>query len=231
MCGRFTLFADPDLLAELFGLASAPELAPRFNIAPTQPVGIVRVNPFTHLREWALTHWGLIPSWSKDPTIGARMINARAETADEKPSFRAAFKRRRCLIPASGFYEWRQGEKGKQPYFIGPAGSATEVLAFGGLWETWVSPDGSELDSCTILTTEPNELMAELHNRMPLILAPEDFGEWLGAGVEDSPRQLQAIHHLLRPYAVEKMRAYPVGTYVNNARNEGRQCVEPLAER
>ena len=231
MCGRFTLFADPELLAELFDLAQAPPLAPRFNIAPTQPVGIVRVNPHTHAREWALTHWGLIPSWAKDPTIGARMINARAETVAEKPSFRAAFKRRRCLIPASGFYEWRQGEKGKQPYFIGPAETGENaVLALGGLWETWVSPDGSEIDSCTILTTEPNALMADLHNRMPLILAPEDFAEWLGRGVEESPRQLDAIRHLLRPYAAEKMHAYPVSTYVNNVRNEGRECIAPVAE-
>jgi putative SOS response-associated peptidase YedK len=159
------------------------------------------------------------------------MINARAETVAEKPSFRAAFKRRRCLIPASGFYEWRQGEKGKQPYFIGPAETGENaVLALGGLWETWVSPDGSEIDSCTILTTEPNALMADLHNRMPLILAPEDFAEWLGRGVEEPPRQLDAIRHLLRPYAAEKMHAYPVSTYVNNARNEGRECIAPVAE-
>ena len=213
----------------MFDLDSAPAgIVARYNIAPTQPVATVRLQPGTGRRELTYCHWGLIPSWAKDHSLAARMINARAETAAEKPSFRAAFKRRRCLIPASGFYEWRQGEKGKQPYFIAPEDDGA-VFALGGLWETWVSPDGSEIESCTILTTEPNELMAELHNRMPLILAPEDFAEWLGTGVEDTPRQLQIIQHLLRPYAADKMRAYPVSSYVNNPRNEGDACILPQA--
>ena len=144
MCGRFTLTVSPEELADLFDLPAPPEqLAMRYNIAPTQPVGVVRLSPRTGEREWALTVWGLIPSWSKDPSIGARMINARAETVDEKPSFRAAFKRRRCIVPASGFYEWRKTNGAKQPYYITSA--TGDILGFAGLWEQWSGPDGEEL--------------------------------------------------------------------------------------
>ncbi len=207
MCGRFTLYASPELLAELFDLAEAPPLAQRFNIAPTQPVGIVRIDPRLKTRAWALTYWGLIPSWSKDPSIGARLINARAETVPEKPSFRAPFRRRRCLIPASGFYEWQVQGKGKQPYYITPADGG--VFAFAGLWEKWTSPDGSELESATILTVEPNELMAPIHSRMPLILAPEDYGVWLGRGGDDTPTALAQLQHLFRPYPAAAMAGLP----------------------
>ena len=224
MCGRFTLYASPELLAELFDLAEAPPLAPRFNIAPTQPIGLVRIDPIHKRRAWALAAWGLIPSWSKDPSIGARMINARAETVPEKPSFRAAFRRRRCLIPASGFYEWQAQGKSKQPYYITPADGG--VFALAGLWEQWTSPDGSELETATILTVEPNELMAPIHNRMPLILAPEDFGVWLGRGSEETPSALSQLHHLFQPFPAEAMQARPISTYVNNPRNEGEACIE-----
>lgn len=226
MCGRFTLYASPELLAELFDLPEPPLLAPRFNIAPTQPIGVVRLDPRTHQRTWALTHWGLIPSWSKDPSIGARMINARAETVPEKPSFRAAFKRRRCLVPASGFYEWKQAGKGKQPYYISP--SDGRLFAFAGLWETWTGPDGDEIDSCTILTTDPNELMATLHNRMPVILAPQDWAEWLGTGGDDSPARLNKLLHLFRPFPADQMKAEQVSSYVSNPRNEGDACIAPV---
>jgi len=225
MCGRFTLYASPEQLAALFDLPEAPILAPRFNIAPTQPVGIVRIDPRTRQRAWALTIWGLIPSWSKDPSIGARMINARAETVPEKPSFRAAFKRRRCLVPASGFYEWKPVGKVKQPYYIGPQDGG--IFALAGLWETWVGPDGGEVDSCTILTTDPNDLMATIHNRMPVILAPEDWSEWLGVGGDDSPAKLSKLQHLFRPFAAEQMRLRQVSSYVSNARNEGEACITP----
>lgn len=225
MCGRYTLYASPEQIAELFQLPEAPILAPRFNIAPTQPVGLVRVDPRAKQRTWALTYWGLIPSWSKDPSIGARMINARADSVPEKPSFRAAFKRRRCLIPASGFYEWKQVTKGKQPYYFSPADAA--VFGFAGLWETWTSPDGSEIESCTILTTDANELMSSVHNRMPLILAQEDWSEWLSTGVDDPPAKLSTLQHLFRPYPGERMQMAPVSTYVNNARNEGEECIAP----
>jgi putative SOS response-associated peptidase YedK len=223
MCGRFTLYASPEQLAELFDLPELPILAPRFNIAPTQPVGIVRIDPRTRQRAWVLTLWGLIPSWSKDPSIGARMINARAETVPEKPSFRAAFKRRRCLVPASGFYEWKQAGKVKQPYFIYPQDGG--LFALAGLWETWVGPDGSEVDSCTILTTDPNDLMATIHNRMPVILSPEDWREWLGVGGDDPPAKLSKLLHLFRPFPADRMRSHQVSSYVSNARNEGEACI------
>lgn len=226
MCGRFTLYVSPELIAELFGLAEPPVLVARYNIAPTQPVGLVRIDPHTKARTWALAYWGLIPAWSKDPSAAARMINARAETAPEKPSFRAAFRRRRCLIPASGFYEWKQVEKGKQPHYILPADD--RPFGFAGLWESWTSPDGSEIESCTILTTDANELMAPVHNRMPVILAPDDYAAWLGAGVDDTPAALAALQHRFRPYPSAGMKLYPVSTYVNNPRNEGEACVEPV---
>ncbi|MCB9136848.1 MAG: SOS response-associated peptidase [Caldilineaceae bacterium] len=225
MCGRFTLHTPADALATLFDLPEAPALAPRYNIAPTQPVAIVRPNAAATGREWALTLWGLIPSWSKDPSFGARLINARSETVAEKPSFRAAFKRRRCLIPADGFYEWQKAGKRKQPYYMGMDDGAP--FAFAGLWEAWQGPDGGELQSCTILTTTPNELLEPIHNRMPVILAPEDYDDWLDHASEH-PRDLDRLQHLMRPFPAEKMRAYPVSTYVNNARNEGLACIEPL---
>lgn len=226
MCGRFTLFSSPEQLAETFDLPEPPILAPRFNIAPTQPVGVVRMEPAGAQRIWALTHWGLIPSWSKDPSMGARMINARAETVPEKPAFRAAFKRRRCIIPSSGFYEWKQVEKGKEPFFILPADDG--LFALAGLWEIWTGPDGGELQSCTILTTDANDLMTPIHNRMPLILEEEDWAEWLGSGSDDPPARLAKLQHLFRPYDGKKMKLRPVSTYVTSPRNEGEQCIEPV---
>jgi putative SOS response-associated peptidase YedK len=227
MCGRFTLHASPDEVAAFFGLDEAPELAPRYNIAPTQPVGIVRLAQ-NGRREWALVHWGLIPSWSKDPSMGAKMINARAETVAEKPSFRAAMKRRRCLVPADGFFEWKRGGSAKQPYFIHMQDG--RPFAFAGLWEMWTSPDGSELDSCTIITTEPNTLMSDLHNRMPVILQPEDYDAWLGQGKDADARELGQLQHLLRPLDDGLLEAVPVGKYVNSPMNEGDGCIAPLAE-
>ncbi|RIK39457.1 MAG: hypothetical protein DCC55_18065 [Chloroflexi bacterium] len=228
MCGRFTLNASPEQLAELFDLPEAPVTVPRYNIAPTQPVAVVRINPQSKAREWALVQWGFVPSWAKDPSLGAKMINARAETVAEKPAFRAAFKRRRCLVPASGFYEWQKRGTRKQPYYITQRDETPFGLA--GLWEFWQGADGSALETCTILTTDPNELMEPLHNRMPVIIAPEDYGMWLGSGGDDSPQELDQLRHLLRPYPAEAMRAYPVSTFVNNVRNEGAQCIEALAE-
>lgn len=226
MCGRFTLHASPSLLAELFDLPEEPYLAPRYNIAPTQPVAIVRREGQDSAREWALVQWGLIPSWSKDPSSGARMINARAETVAERPAFRAAFRRRRCLVPADGFYEWRSMGKGKQPYYI--TLQDQKPFAFAGLWENWVGPDGSALESCTILTTEANELMAQLHTRMPVILDPADYALWLGEEGDTPKEQLGLLMHLLRPYPSEQMTAWPVSKYVNSPSNEGADCIEPF---
>jgi len=160
--------------------------------------------------------------------MGARMINARAETVDEKPSFRAAFKRRRCIVPASGFYEWMKTNGGKQPYFITTANG--EPLGLAGLWESWIGPHGEELESCTILTTDANEEVARLHNRMPVILAPEDYDEWLGGGKDATPAQLSQLKHLFRPFPAEQMKLFPVSTFVNNPRNEGEACIERVGD-
>ena len=163
--------------------------------------------------------------------MGARMINARSESVPEKPAFRAAFKRRRCLVPASGFYEWKQVTKGKEPYYFSPAYSlpgGADVFGFAGLWETWTGPDGGELQSCTIITTDANDVMSTIHNRMPVILDEADWSEWLGTGSEDTPAYLSKLPHLLRPYDGKKMKLRPVSTYVNSPRNEGEQCIEPV---
>lgn len=228
MCGRFALMTPAEQLAMQFGLpetavATLPPSVPRYNIAPTQPVVAIRLAEDGQ-RELTFFHWGLIPSWAKDIKIGSRMINARSETVTEKPSFRTAFKRRRCLIPADGFYEWQKQANGKQPMFIRPAESEERPFALAGLWEVWRDPDGSALQSCTILTTTPNELMAPIHDRMPVIVEPEDFDLWLNP--EPDPEQGL---HLLRPYPAEKMTAYPVSTVVNNPRNETPDCIQPIA--
>ncbi|MCA9897857.1 MAG: SOS response-associated peptidase [Anaerolineales bacterium] len=198
-----------------------PPSVPRYNIAPTQPVAAIRLAE-NGQREFTFFRWGLVPSWAKDLNIGSRMINARSETVAEKPSFRTAFKRRRCLIPADGFYEWQKQGSGKQPMFIRPV--AERPFALAGLWEVWRDPDGSVLQTCTILTTTPNELMAPIHNRMPVIVEPEDFDLWLNP--EPDPEQGL---HLLRPYPAEKMAAYPVSTVVNNPRNDMPDCIQPIA--
>lgn len=222
MCGRFTLDADAAAVQAAFDLPTAPPLAPRYNIAPTQPIAAVRPGARDDARELTHLHWGLIPSWSRDVKMGARMINARGETVHEKPSFRAAFKRRRCLIPATGFYEWQRVEGGKQPMLIRRAD--TTLFAFAGLWERWMGPDGSEIESGTIITTEPNTFMRPIHNRMPVILAPEDYAFWLAA---DAP--LPAVRSLLRPCPAEWLEAFPVSRRVNSPHNEGPDLIVPLA--
>ena len=222
MCGRFSLVAPGEELAELFQLDEVPQLQPRYNIAPTQPVAAVRMNPDTKRRELTHFHWGLIPFWAKDTNMAGRMINARAETAAEKPSFRAAFKYRRCIIPASGFYEWQKQNGQKQPHYIHHVDGRT--LGFAGLWEHWQGADGSEIESCTILTTTPNEMMGQLHNRMPVILDPEDYGIWL----QSDGQNLDELQHLLRPAPDEVLDAYPISTFVNRPQNEGPECVAPL---
>lgn len=222
MCGRFTLIAPGEAVAEHFQLTEIPKLKPRYNIAPTQPVAAVRISPNTGDRELTFFNWGLIPRWAKDPTIGSRMINARSETAAEKPSFRVAFKYRRCLVPADGFYEWQKTNGQKQPVRIQMSDGG--LFAFAGLWEHWASPDGSEIESCTLLTTEPNERLRTVHNRMPVILSPKDYDLWLDPGAQH-PGEVQP---LLRPYPAEEMAYYPVSTHVNDPRNEDPLCIEPL---
>jgi putative SOS response-associated peptidase YedK len=224
MCGRFTL-TDPDQeLAVQFNLPRIPDIPPRYNIAPTQPVAAVRVTPGNLARELALLHWGLIPFWAKDPTIGSRMINARSETAAEKPSFRAAFRRRRCLIVADGFYEWQKVNGAKQPFYVHLHGG--RPFAFAGLWEHWEGPEEAVIDSCTILTTQPNELIRPVHNRMPVILGPEDYDVWLDPEFEEVER----LQSLLRAYPSEEMEAYPVSRWVNTPDHDDPRCIQPLAE-
>ena len=224
MCGRFTL-TDPDAdIAVQFGLPEIPDTPPRYNIAPTQPVAAVRLKAGDETRELVMLHWGLIPFWAKDPKIGARMINARSETAAQKPSFRAAFRRRRCLVIADGFYEWQKQNGGKQPFFIHLQDG--RPFAFAGLWEHWEGSDASEIESCTLLTTEPNDLLRPVHNRMPVILNPTDYELWLDPEVQQPDR----IQPLLRPFPAHEMDAYPVSRFVNRPANDSPRCIEPLAE-
>jgi len=222
MCGRFTLRAPASVVAGQFALFELPPLAPRFNIAPSQPIAVVRLGPggAEPPRELVWLRWGLVPSWAKDPAIGNRMINARAETAAEKPAFRAALKRRRCLVAADGFYEWQNRGSGrrKQPYFIHRKDD--RPFAFAGLWESWEGADHSYLETCTLLTTSANDLMQPIHDRMPVILAPESYDTWLDVSSADAAP-------LLRPYPSEPLQADPVGTYVNRPGNEGPRCIEP----
>ena len=223
MCGRFTLRTPARDLVEIFELLREPELSPRYNIAPTQRVAVVRQSGKD--REIAVMRWGLVPSWSKDPKAGPPLINARAETVATKPSFRTAFKRRRCLIPADGFYEWQKqaDSKTKIPHYIRM--SKDRAFAFAGLWECWHGSDAADLESCTIVTTEANNLMRPLHDRMPVILPEENFAEWLDPKNENVP-ELEA---LLRPYAPSELTAFPISTMVNSPRNERPECILPTS--
>lgn len=222
MCGRFSLTVPAEELAELFDLGETPPLAPRYNIAPTQPVLIVRPRESGQGREAALVHWGLIPPWAKDRSVGNRMINARAETAPEKPSFRAAFRRRRCLIPTDGFYEWKRVGTRKQPMRIRMAKGG--LFAFAGLWERWQGPEGEEIESCAILTTTANKLLGEIHDRMPVIVAPEDYERWLTTDETGAA----ALVELFRAFPAESMCTFPVSTRVNSPQNDDPGCIEPL---
>lgn len=221
MCGRFTLSLPVPALLSHFGLAEMPALPPRYNIAPTQSVAAVLV--LTGDREFRLMRWGLIPSWAKDPAIGSRMINARAETVAQKPTFRTALKDRRCLIMADGFYEWDKKGESKQPYHVVRRDNAP--LAFAGLWDRWEPAQGGEpVESCTIITTEANAVVAAFHERMPVILDPDDYPLWLDPEV----REAQKLLPLLRPYPAEKMVAHPVGTLVNSPAHESPDCIVPV---
>lgn len=218
MCGRFVLTADANTLLEAFGLETVPvETVPRYNIAPTQPVAVI-----TNADPKTLTYhrWGLIPSWAKDIGIGSKMFNARVETVAEKPSFKNALKRRRCLIPANGFYEWPK--KGANPLYLHLEGDP--VFAFAGLWETWHGPGGEELNSCTILTGEPNEFVAQFHNRMAIILPQDAYADWLYGG-EMKPEEALSI---IQSVPADRMRAYEVSKAVNTANAEGPELVMPV---
>jgi len=224
MCGRFTLRAPASAVAEQFALFDVAPFQPRFNVAPTQPVAVVRRMAVEEpQRELAWLRWGLIPGWAADPAIGARMINARAETAAQRPAFRAALGRRRCLVVADGFYEWQKAGPRKQPYFLRLRDD--RPFGFAGLWESWEGPEQAAIESCTILTTEANELVRPIHDRMPVIVAPADYERWLDPGVQGA----EAVRPLLRPYPSEAMMAYPVGPRVNSPARDDPACIQPAA--
>lgn len=220
MCGRFSQRSPAKKVAERFKVEEVPPLVERYNVAPTQSVLVVR-EPVG--REAAFLKWGLVPRWAKDPAVGNRLINARAETVTEKPSFREAFSRRRCLVPMEGFYEWaRRGDR-KRPFYFHMKGG--EPFAVAGLWEVWEG-DGDPLETCTLLTTEANELLAGYHDRMPVILRPEDYDLWLDSEV----RSVERLLPLLRPYPREEMTTYAVSLMVNSPSNDSPRCVEPARE-
>ncbi|MCZ6678042.1 MAG: SOS response-associated peptidase [Candidatus Poribacteria bacterium] len=223
MCGRFTLKTDPETLTETFPeFEILDELSPHYNIAPTQQVAAVPNNGEHKVERF---HWGLVPFWAKDPKIGNRMINARAETLSEKPAFRTSYKRRRCLILADGFYEWHRepGHSSKTPIYIQLR--SEKPFAFAGLWEVWrPSDDDDPLLSCTIITTTPNSLMEKIHRRMPVILPPESYEQWLDPCQQPPDR----LNELLTPYPPEEMVAYPVSRLVNSPQNDLPDCIRPV---
>jgi putative SOS response-associated peptidase YedK len=219
MCGRFAFNASIAQVAEHFGVGAATTtFAPNFNIPPGTDIPVIRQSPEGH-RVLHLLRWGLVPHWAKDPAIGNKLNNARGETVAEKPSFREAFKRRRCLIPASGFYEWKAEGRLKQPYYISL--KSGELLALGGLWESWTAPDGAILRTCAIVTTGPNALMRPIHDRMPVILAPRHWQAWLSGPAED-------VAGLLTPHAAEIMQAWPVDRRVSRAGENDPGMIEPI---
>jgi len=227
MCGRFALAVDLKTLIEAFGITSAPdELTPRFNIAPSQQVVGIR-QATDGARSLNFFRWGLIPHWAKDPAIGYKMINARAETAAEKPSFRSLFRTRRCLIPASAFFEWQREGKEKIPFCI--RNKNGKPLAFAGLWERWQGAKGP-IETCAILTTEANEAMAKLHNRMPVILADQTIEPWLNPGIGAGIGEAAFLQSLLSPSPAEKLEIYQVDSLVNSPRNDIPACLEPVVE-
>lgn len=223
MCGRFTSLLSPELLKSVYNvnIPAGLSLEPRYNIAPSQPVMIIR-QQLDGSRELAHVNWGLIPSWSKEPSTGHSLINARSETVTEKPSFRSAYRHRRCIVPANGYYEWQKtGDKSKQPWYItSPNGTP---LSFAGLWEHWQSPDGSEIETFAILTTHANELTYPIHDRMPVILQTDSLSQWLSHS-----SKLDELSKLLQPFPSVMLDCYAVNTLVNNPRNNGPELISPV---
>jgi putative SOS response-associated peptidase YedK len=222
MCGRYAQFQSGEAVAELFEIESIPQLSPRYNIAPTQQVATISSDAKTGDRSLKFRHWGLIPSWAKDKAISSKLINARAETLAEKPSFRRAFATRRCLIIADGFYEWQKLGKEKQPFYIHLKGDRT--FAFAGLWEEWKSPENEVIESCTIITTTANETIAPIHERMPVILAPETYESWLDPK-ENDRQKLEQILHLNSQLEVK---TEAIATKVNNPKYDRPDCMEKI---
>ena len=225
MCGRFAFFSPHEAVTRLFSVPDAPAIEPRYNIAPTQLVAALREAGEPARRELAVLHWGLVPSWAKERSIGARMINARAETLAEKPSFRVAFRRRRCLVLADGYYEWQRSGARKQPFFIRQASG--EPFGMAALWERWIDRDSGEtLESCAIVTTAAAASVAHIHDRMPVILPPVAHAQWLDTGRQ----AVEPLERLLQPCDPESLQCHPVSSRVNNARNQGADLVERVEQ-
>ena len=224
MCGRYAITSPLEAIIEAFAVKGArPNLQPRYNAAPSQDLPVVRAG--REGRELILMRWGLVPSWSKGPDSRYSMINARAETVASKPAYRGPFRQRRCLVPANGFYEWKKTADGKQPYFIALA--TGEALAFAGLWDHWTGPEGEAITSFTIIVTAANDCVRPIHDRMPVILGPDDHESWLGERGAPSRTKLAIM---LRPYPAELMLAYPVSRDVNSPANDSPDLLEGVGE-
>jgi len=222
MCGRFIITSPPEAFRALFEYDEQPNFPPRYNVAPTQPIAIVRV--VGGKRQFALVRWGLLPSWVKDPKTFSLLINARGESAADKPAFRAAMRRRRCLIPVDGFYEWQNIGGRKRPFFI--RAKSGRPFAFAGLWETWTGPNGEELETVAIVTTTANRALAPIHERMPVIVPPDAFGLWLNASEVD----VHAAAALIVPAPDEFLDAYEVSTAVNRVANDSPALIAPAPD-
>ncbi len=220
MCGRYTVTATPEAIRGLFRYAEQPNFPPRFNVAPTQPIAVVRL--INGQRQFALMRWGLMPSWVKDPKAFTLLINARGESVMEKPAFRNAMKRRRCLIPADGFYEWKALPGRKQPFYIRAKDGA--LFAFAGLWETWTGPNGEELDTAAIVTTRANAALSDIHDRMPVVVPPDAYDLWLDCGNVDET----TASRLIAPAREDLFEAYEISTAVNRVANDTSTLIEPL---
>jgi putative SOS response-associated peptidase YedK len=223
MCGRYRLSRRKQILEKHFEAEFDDEgWTPRYNIAPTQPVPVIRQHPKEHVRKLSLLRWGLIPSWSKDASVAARMINARSETAHTLPAFRDATKLRRCLVPADAFYEWKRTGSTKQPFCFEV--NDGELFAFAGLWDRWKDSTGQWIRSCSILITTPNAVMSAVHDRMPVILNKQDYDLWLDPGMNN----VEVLADLLKPYDASLMRSYPVSNRVNQVQNDDENCSKPI---
>jgi putative SOS response-associated peptidase YedK len=221
MCGRYRVSRRKQFIEEHFDASGEEDWNPRYNVAPTQAVPVIRQHPKEARRVFSLMRWGLIPSWAKDTSGAARMINARSETAHVLPAFRAPMKFRRCLIPADGFYEWKRTATIKQPFCF-EVGDG-ELFAFAGLWEGWRDPGGEWVKSCSILTTTPNTVTSQIHDRMPVILRKDAYELWLDPGLTD----IAVLSDLLKPYAARDMRSYPVSSKINQVSNDDPACAQP----
>ncbi len=224
MCGRYRLTRKKEILAEHFGIEPDDNWQPRYNVAPTQDVTVIRQDPAEPKRTGGTMRWGLIPFWSKDPKAGFKMINARSEDIAEKPAFREALKKRRCLIPADGFYEWQKSGGTKRPFCFTMADEG--LFAFAGIWERWKDPEGKWVETCSIITTAANALCEDIHDRMPVILHPEDYDLWLDPGFENT----EELRALLKPYESDQMKRFEVSSRVNAVKNDDPDCVAPTAE-